>query len=239
MSKASRGRFSDELDPFDFNARQATTRGNTRKRQLRAADRLTKTVAGRKSLTEFFRALDQASDNLSAARETAVRQALGAVISLLEATNENQHRWYSRPFDVLLDNIERGAGARGLHSDDQEHQIKAATAFLVDYLAAQYGQGRTVRLLCKDAAIILTERNFRFRGSKVNPKGKLSKNALLKNRADAIEHWRRDFPKKGGVAGEIFRHYRDCVPFRAPKDAKQRRHVALSWWYGKLSENGY
>ena len=239
MSKTNQGRFSSEADPFDFNSRQATIYENTRKRQLRAADRLTSTARGRKSLTAFFRALDEANDSLPGVRGVAVRHALGAVVALLDATGENQHSHYSRPFDILLDNMERGAGARGLYSSDQEHQVKAATAFLVDYLTTQCGQKRKVRLFCKEAAKILTERKFSFRGSKVNPKGKPSKTALLQNRADAIEHWRRDFPKKGGAAGEIFRRYNARVPFLAPKDAAKRTQVALSWWYGLLSENGY
>jgi hypothetical protein len=250
-SDKRRGRFSDEVDPLDFNRVPSTRRKNTLLKQKRAAARLA-SKRGQKRLVAFLDALDRAHDLLGTGARNdslAIQTAFSAVTALLEATRENYNGYYSRIFQLLADNHKRrypeaslagpkGAGAGGVNRDSRSHAIKAATAFFIEYLKTSCGQNRKVRLACLEAAKILTQRGFSFSGSKANPKG-TNNSEVLNARASTIEMWRRGFLVEGGggEAGELFRRYTKKAPFPRGATPYDKASNAYRWWHNVVWNN--
>lgn len=244
MSKGSQNRFSDESDPYDFNATPRTRRANTLSAQKRAADKLA-TARQRKRLIAFFDSLDRAHDlwgKDSKKDRDALQIALGAVVALVEASRENKGKRYSHLFERLAERLKPMQMVeqvrRGGDRDARTTNTKAATAYLVDYLAEHGGHERKVRQLCRWTAAILTERGFPFSGK--NASAKSNTKAILAARATTIEHWRRDYSRGGfgGAAGELFRKYKfGKRPFQVQGLGTSRTDVALQWWFDELSKN--
>jgi hypothetical protein len=247
MNRSKGGRFSDQPDPFDFSPAPQSTRQLTRATQKRGAERLA-AKSNRKRLVAFFDALDRAHNLWGSGDKgdrDAVQIALKAVGALVQVSRENENQRYSYLFDLLAEKLKphqivaqlRRPGER----DSRSTNIKAATAYLVEYLATRGGQGRAVRKLCRYAAELLTERGFPFSGKKASAKATHSADTLLADRAKTIEHWRRDFSRAGfgGPAGELFRAYRRKQPFQAAGLGASRVNAALQWWFDELRKNRY
>jgi hypothetical protein len=132
--------------------------------------------------------------------------------------------------------------------------VKAATAFMVEYLASLPGQARRVKQIAFDFAYILTERGFPFSGKNAageNERGKSRsrKDGLVLARRDTIALWRRRYRREkysakyeSGApdpAAAIFKQFQNKAPFKSQGTPQERAQVAIAWWYEQLGENNY
>lgn len=264
---------------LDFNSPTDRARKARRKSGVvpahvqKAATQITKRKG---AAVEFLQELDRAATLLYGSnkeRSDANQVALKAVVALLDATGQNETRRFSKIFELLADNLKnrmparshiggQGGGAGGVDRDSRSHNVKAATAYLIEFLSSLPGEKRKVRQRCWSAADVLTQREFQFSGknaaiakeyaeevnalkfssavSAPRPGAIKEWKRVVTARSKAIEMWRRGFKAGGGGrAGDLFRRYRNRKPFKVTDDAGVNTQSAIAWWYEQLLENDY
>jgi hypothetical protein len=137
----------------------------------------------------------------------------------------------------------------------RRRNVKAATAFLLEYFASLPGEARRVKKHARDMAYTLSERSFAFYGKNaggqidMHPyaeepphiKGVRRNDARIVSRGKTIELWRRHLRREHSTdtAAPIFKGYRARLPFKVRGNARSDWRAALAWWYEELLRNDY